>query len=293
MTMFIKNVQLSYPSLIKRQVYKGKATNYDAIIILDKVRHKGSIKKLIAAIKELKQENGKAIKPLSADSFMESGDIEKHKDNPYYHGKVLVKGINSKKPTLVDNRAQVMDEEELQDWHYGGVTAVVEVEPYFADGPGRVCLSLNGVMFKRQTEAFGGSSVSNADDFKDFADEPDQDEAPRSSKKTSSKKKKPVSKKQEIADSDFDDEEEDHEDHEDDDEGDEDSSDVDEEDEDEDDSGDEDLDEDSDDDDGLDDDEEDEKPRTTKRASKVSSSKKGTVRRSSKSSPGAKRNLRR
>ncbi len=173
----LKNVRIIYPSLLKKNIYEGKETKYQATFIIPKANQ--VIKQLqeqMESIKEFKFD-GKIPKTFSyclknIDDLREEQDKYSSED---YNDSFLLTAKSMYKPSVVENyqntnpvtgkkeQVHITDELRIKSGDY--VNAFIELIPYDKPSKG-ISAKLLGVQFWEHGETFP-NRTPNFDSFID------------------------------------------------------------------------------------------------------------------------------
>ena len=175
MTIKLKNVRLSFPSLFQTSSFGGADTGkYDATFILDKTEHAAVIKEIQTAMTALCKEELKS-KLLPADKLCLKDGDETERDE--LQGKMQLKASTKKRPLVINRDKTVLT--EADEIVYAGcfVNAIVSLWCQNNEYGKRVNAQLDGVQFWRNGEPFGSASIELSE-FDAFGDPPDDDDVP-------------------------------------------------------------------------------------------------------------------
>jgi len=180
-TIKIQNARLSFPSLFRKSVFEGSTDGkYEATFIIPK-EGKGHLKiagkevtgeALMGFIDQYAKDN--KLGKLSRERlFVKDGDdlfdLDKY---PEYEGHWVIKGSNTKRPTVLNrDRTPVTEDDEV---FYAGCYVNAIIEPWAQNNNfgKRVNSNLLGVQFVKDGEPFGdGGTKVTEDDFDDIEDE--------------------------------------------------------------------------------------------------------------------------
>lgn len=178
----LKHVRLSYPSLVNPEVNKnstdaGSKPKYAATFLMDKGSENEKIlrAKLMEALKEKSPESKKWCPTIRTNDMSKYFSLEARdgwplrdgdtKDTNGYEGMSFVKATNISKPFTIDQRNCPKDASEFYAGCY--VDAAVEAYAYNLKNSTvfQVGLSLAGVKFSEDGEAFGAGPIRATDYF--------------------------------------------------------------------------------------------------------------------------------
>lgn len=183
--VYLRDVRLSFPHLFKKvSSVKGSKPRFKSNFLIDPETKEGR-----ANIKRIEKEKLAVEKdffgktPRYKDdrcAFLPGEDcISEKTGEPYvgYEGMMVVKAASDNRPTLLDRSKNAVAEED--GVFYGGcrVDGIVRFYGIKDSDKGGVGLfaSLEGVMFRKDDEAFGAEPVG-ADAFDDLDDEDEDDD---------------------------------------------------------------------------------------------------------------------
>lgn len=169
--VFALKGRLSYAHLFKKHAMEGNEPKFQATIIMDKEGDKDQIEALKKRIKELIVEM--KLTTLPPDKIPLRDGAYKDKEG-YGESTVYVAASNDKKPQVVDQKRQPMDQDDPRV--YSGVYGKLLIRLWKQDnGYGkRVNASLEGFQYLRTGEALGQAPIKT-DLY--LTDEPDEGEA--------------------------------------------------------------------------------------------------------------------
>lgn len=186
--VYLRDVRLSFPHLFKKSAsVEGGKEKYRASFLIDPSTKEG--KKVIAAIEKAKEAVEAEVfgkTPTYKDDrccFVEGEtQISNNTGDPYdgYEGMMVLKASTDNRPTLLDRRKQPVTEEDgvlYAGCHVDGIVRLWGTKKKEQGGIG-LFASLEGVMFRRDGEAFGATPVGADafDDVEDFDDDEDSDD---------------------------------------------------------------------------------------------------------------------
>jgi len=177
----LTNVRISYPSLFKRSVYKGKEGKYEATFLIPKTNAK--IKKKIDKIIADTLAEAKVKKVSSDNNCFKDGDCaETSKGEPYdgYKGHWTLKAKNNNSPVVINRDKSTIIQGDRKIYSGCYVNAIVDIWISNADyGKRFVCANLHGVQFFEDGEPLGSGNIDIddvIDDFDDLDDDIEDDE---------------------------------------------------------------------------------------------------------------------
>lgn len=172
MTIKMKNVRLSFPSLFQTSSFGGQDTGkYDATFILDKTEHAAAIKQIKEESLSLCKEVLK-VKSLPADRFcLKDGDETEREE---LQGKMQLKASTKKRPLVVGRDKTPLTEEDGVIYAGCYVNAIVSLWAQDNQYGKRINGQIDGVQFWRDGEPFGSAGIE-ASEFDAFGDAPDDD----------------------------------------------------------------------------------------------------------------------
>lgn len=187
MSIRLKNVCISFPTLASPEAFGGDEAAYSAKFSIDpKSENAKIIDAAIAAAAEEKWE-GKANTVLK--SFGDDSKKICYLKKPYqnqktgevydgFEGMYSLSARNKKnRPTIVDRFGrEVTDAAAIKSMIYSGCHVHATIEIWAQDNTfGRgIRATLTGVMFAKDGKAFGGSAPATANDFADLAQSEDE-----------------------------------------------------------------------------------------------------------------------
>jgi hypothetical protein len=172
MTIKLKNVRLSFPSLFSTSFYAGDDTGkYDATFILDKKEHAAAIKEIQAEAVTLCKETLK-VKNLPPDRIcLKDGDETEREE---LHGKMHIKASTKKRPLVIGKDKTPLTEEDEVIYAGCYVNAIISLWAQDNQYGKRINAQLDGVQFWKNGEPFGSSGIE-ANEFDAFGDPPEED----------------------------------------------------------------------------------------------------------------------
>ena len=172
----LKNVRCSFPHLFEPTSYNGQEGKYSMQIIMDE--NHPQRKQLDAAVLDAAREKFPTkvksnIFPASLKSPIRDG-AEKSDERPEYLGKIFFNASSKNKPLLCDKHKNKLTEDD--GLFYPGCFVNVSLNTYGFDAAGNkgVAIGLNGVQFRKDGEALGGTGKT-IDDFDVIEDEEEEE----------------------------------------------------------------------------------------------------------------------
>ena len=186
----LKNVRLSFAHLFKPQKSKdGGDPKFNCSFLLDKTKQRDQIDLIKAAINEVKKAKwGDNPPKIKGDKLClrdgepadpDSGEREALYDG--YAGMLYLSASNAKRPAVVDRDRTPLAEADGRPYSGCFVNAIVNIWAQDNDYGIRINASLEAVQFVKDGEAFGAKPI---DPNKAFDDLGDDDDAPKTTKKT-------------------------------------------------------------------------------------------------------------
>jgi hypothetical protein len=165
----LKRVRISFPSLFKTEIFKGKDTEkYGASFLLSK-KDTQTIQMIEKEIERLKTESKLKFSPDKI--AFQDGD---HKDYDGYADHYVIKASSRKRPNVVNrDRSPIVESDDII---YGGCYVNASISFWVMDNDygKKINAQLNAVQFVKDGERFGDSfNVENA--FDDISSEEDED----------------------------------------------------------------------------------------------------------------------
>jgi len=174
MSIKMKNVRLSFPSLFQTSTFGGSDTGkYDATFILDKKEHAAAIKELQAESVSLCKEVLKA-KTLPPDRFCLKDGDDTERDE--LQGKMTLKASTKKRPLVINRDKTPLTEEDNVIYAGCYVNAIVSLWAQDNQYGKRINAQIDGVQFAKDGEPFSSSGI-DVSEFDAFGDG-DDEEAP-------------------------------------------------------------------------------------------------------------------
>jgi hypothetical protein len=163
MSIMLKNVRLSFPSLWQHETFGWESTGkYGATFILDKETHAGIIKEIKAQIDAMIKEELKQ-KSIPADKIcLKDGD---ESGRPEYEGAYVIKTSSKKRPTVIDRDKSPLLEEDGKPYSGCYVNAIIDLWAQNNAFGKRANAGLLGVQFYKDGEAFGGGPIDVSEEF--------------------------------------------------------------------------------------------------------------------------------
>ena len=176
-TVVLKNKRIGFVNLAEPRSVNGGKPSYSVRVIVDP--KDADVKALDAAILEVATTQWKDKAKTQIDMLTEKGRIAftKKEYRSASTGEVF-KGFENtfslnasapadKQPKCFDEFGNELDNDGIRRKLYSGCFAHVKVEiyPLLRDDGNRINCGVLGVMFAGEGEAFGGGSVTTADDF--------------------------------------------------------------------------------------------------------------------------------
>ena len=175
MTIKLKNVRLSFPSLFQTSSFGGQDTGkYDATFILDKVEHAAVIKEIQTEMTRLCKEELKS-KLLPADKLCLKDGDDTERDE--LQGKWQLKASTKKRPLVINRDKTPIVEDDNIIYAGAYVHAIVNLWVQQNEWGRRINAQLEGVQFHKDGEPFGSSGI-DVNEFDAFSDGDDSEEAP-------------------------------------------------------------------------------------------------------------------
>ncbi len=169
MSIMLKNVRLSFPSLFQTEKFGGEDTGkFAATFILSKKDHAKEIESLKAAINEgIKTELKGAAVP--ADKVcLKDGDLL---GRPEYADSYVIKATTKRRATVIDRDKAPLVEEDGRPYSGCYVNAMVDFWYQNNTYGKRVNANLLGVQFVKDGESFGGGHTDVSNAFDEVEDE--------------------------------------------------------------------------------------------------------------------------
>lgn len=180
MELRLKNVRIAFPALDEPTAMGEGDPAYQAKFIIepgsDNVKLLDDAMRAVAKDK-WKEKGDSVFEALKEDKklcFVHSPYKNKKTGEPYagFEGKFSLSTRNSNKPTVFDKYGkEVKDPRDIKALIYSGCFVHAKVNVWAQDNQygRRINASIDGAMFAKDGEAFGGSTPATADDFKDLA----------------------------------------------------------------------------------------------------------------------------
>lgn len=177
-------IRVSYAFVFEpRSQNEGGTKKYTMTLMLEKgnPEHEAFLKKYVASmedvlVKHWPNADTRPEYPLVGDTFsaVKDGDTTRNKKgsllskaDPYYAGHYLIRATNTKKPRVVQlingKLHNIVDSEKI----YGGCWCQVSINCYAFETGGNegITNGLNGVLFVKDDDAFGGGMASAEEMF--------------------------------------------------------------------------------------------------------------------------------
>lgn len=165
MKVTLKNVRAAFTEgLFRKGEYEGKETSYGVTLLLPP-KHPGvlDLKKAIKAVRD-KKWGDKQVR-LVRDNPLRPCEEKDHLAG-FLPGWSFCKANNATKPSVFDNAGRPVAEDDGVIYSGCWVDAIVEVYPQDHKSFGKaINLSLLGVRFRRDDDAFAGGAPAKAEDF--------------------------------------------------------------------------------------------------------------------------------
>jgi len=169
----LQHVRLSFPSLFTTALYNGKDTGkFKAAFILDKKKHRASIKEIEDNMKKLAEDKLRGKLPPPTYLCLKDGDKT---ERPEYQGCMIVKTATKKRPLVLDKNKHPLTEQD--GIIYSGCYVNVLLSLWAQDNQHdkRVNAQLEGVQFNEDGEPFGPAGV-DINEFDAFGSGDDTDD---------------------------------------------------------------------------------------------------------------------
>jgi hypothetical protein len=168
MSVMLKNVRLSFPSLFQTEKFGGEDTGkFAATFILSKKDHAKEIEELQKCIQESFAEL--KVKGLPAAKVcLKDGD---ESGRPEYENAYFIKASTKKRPTIIDRDKSPLVEEDGRPYSGCYVNAIVDLWRQDNQYGKRVNANLLGVQFAKDGEAFGSGPVDVTNAFDEIEEE--------------------------------------------------------------------------------------------------------------------------
>jgi hypothetical protein len=163
--LVLKDVRIVYPHLFQKNTYLNQETAYDAWFLISK-DDKEQVNKVLNRIATMQKEAN--VKVLPDKICFKDGDLD-DKDYSFNH---WVLKVSSKKNPPIVLHASKREATEVDNPVYGGCYVNVSFDLWLQNNQygKRINGNLFAVMFSKDGEKIGGSSVSKKDIENDFSD---------------------------------------------------------------------------------------------------------------------------
>lgn len=165
----LKGVRISFPSLHKKELYKGVETEKYAATFLIPKSNKEAKKQIDIAMNKMLAEN--KVSKLPSDKIcLKDGD---ESDQEAYHGYWTLKAANKKKPNVFNKEGQqILENDDIEDLLYSGCYVYAIIDLWFMknDYGKRILANLYGVKFLKDGEPLSSNSgpIDVSDEFDDI-----------------------------------------------------------------------------------------------------------------------------
>ena len=183
MELRLKNVRIAFPALDEPAAFGEGDPAYQAKFIIEpKSENTKLLDDAMAAVAKdkWKEKSDGVLELLKEDKklcFLHSAYKNKKTGEPYlgFEGKYSLSTRNPNKPTVFDQFGnEIKDPRDIKAKIYSGCFVHAKINVWAQDNAygRRINASIDGVMFAKDGEAFGGSTPATAADFADLkADE--------------------------------------------------------------------------------------------------------------------------
>lgn len=168
MSIMLKNVRLSFPSLWQTEKFGSEDTGkYAATFILNKEQHKTEIDKLKKLITEGVKAELKVPNLPPEKICLKDGD---NTERPEYQGAYIIKASTKKRPTVIDRDKTPLAEDDGKP--YAGCYVNCIIDLWYQDNKfgKRINANLHGVQFAADGESFA-DATDVADEFEAIEEE--------------------------------------------------------------------------------------------------------------------------
>jgi hypothetical protein len=170
--MKLEKVRLAFNDLFKKGTYEGQETSYGATFLIPPGHP--CIPQIKAAIKKTKAAKW-GNKPVRLVRDNPLRDCEEKADLAgYEEGWFFLKANSNTRPTVLNRRRDRIDEDDPQAPYSGcWVNAIIDFYAQDNRYGKAINVSLGGVQFVSDDEAFAGGRAASEDDFDDLEDAED------------------------------------------------------------------------------------------------------------------------
>lgn len=183
MELRLKNVRIAFPALDVPATFGDGEPAYQAKFIIEPKSENVKLldEAMIAVAKDQWKDKAPGVLELLKEDkklcFLHSPYKNKKTGEPYlgFEGKYSLSTRSKNRPTVFDrNNVEVKDGRDIKAMIYSGCFVHAKINVWAQDNQygRRINASIDGVMFAKEGEAFGGSTPASASDFEDLkADE--------------------------------------------------------------------------------------------------------------------------